>query len=227
MERCALRCAHIVTYHCYRRVELRWPIRLDDRQLHLRFTIALSVFFGKRMCEKQRDAESAMCEKRRKQSQVGEEKSSCKARLCSDPTLDGMFHAEFGRFPFLRNRHLSLPSLLKLSLLLASPWSCHDYSSTTENGRPQYSPENGALSLLSAMGQHEHHWRCRQLRLGQDVACSGYHQANESALGCHPVNGSFVWPLSVASLYQLLPGFVLSTPHSGSDRSCAQERVRF
>jgi hypothetical protein len=111
-----VRIARVVAYHCCRRVELRWPIRLDDRLLYLRFTIALSRLFGNRMCEKQRDAESAMSvRERRKQSQVGEEKSSCKARLCSDPALDGMFHAEFGRFPFLHNRHLSLPKLAKLS----------------------------------------------------------------------------------------------------------------
>lgn len=125
------------------------------------------------------------------------------------------------QIPFLHNRHLSLLSLLSYLFCFASPWSCHDYSSTTEYGRPKLSPENGALPLLSAMGQHEHHWRCRQLGFRQDVACSGYHQANEPALGCHPVNGSFVWPLSEVSSYQLLPGLVLSSPHSGSDCRCA------
>ena len=215
-----------MTYHCYRRVELQWPIRLDDRLRQLRFTIALSLFWQAdvRNAKRCRDCDES---ERRKQSCVDEEKSSCNARLCSDLVLDGIFHAEFGRFPFLHNRPPFTSKLAKLSLLLASPWSCHDCSSTTENGRPQLSPENGALPLLSALGQHEHHWRCRQLGFGQDVACSGYHQANEPALGCHSVDGSFVWPLSMSSLYQLPPGLVLPTPHPGSDRCCTQERVRF
>jgi hypothetical protein len=150
----------------------------------------------------QRDAESAMDV--REESRV-ELKKRALATLgcartrrwtaCSTSNL-----ADFLFFTTVTSHFQACSSYL---LLLASPWSCHDYSSTTEDGRPQYSSANGAFSLLSAMGQHEHHWRCRQLRLGQDVACSGYHQANESALGCHPVNGSFVWPLSVASLYQL------------------------
>jgi len=41
---CALRDARVVTYHCYRRVELRWSIRLDDELEQLQFTIALSSF---------------------------------------------------------------------------------------------------------------------------------------------------------------------------------------
>lgn len=179
------------------------------------------------MCETRKDAEIAMGVRGRSRVEVVKKRALATLGCARTRRWHGIFHPEFGRFPFLHNRHPSLSSLLKLSLLLASPWSSHDSSSTTEYGRPQLSPENGALPLLSAMGQHEHHWRCRQLGFRQDVACSGYHQANEPALGCHSVDGSFVWPLSASSLYQLHPGLVLSSPHSGSDRCCTQERVRF
>lgn len=72
---------------------------------------SLSRCFGKRMCETRKEAEIAM--RVREESRAGgEEKSCCNARLCSDPALDGIFHPEFGRFPFLHNRHPSLLSLL-------------------------------------------------------------------------------------------------------------------
>jgi hypothetical protein len=103
MERCALRCAHIVTYHCYRRVELRWPIRLDDRQLHLRFTIALSVFFLASGCAKNKEMQRVRCV-RREGSRVKLVKKRAPAKLgcartrrwtaCSTPNLaDFLFFA--------------------------------------------------------------------------------------------------------------------------------------
>ena len=106
-----MRYALVVTYHCYRRVELQWSIRLDDELEQLQFTIALSLFWQAdvRNSERCRDCDES---ERRKQSRAGEEKSSCDARLCSDPMLDGVFRPEFGRFPFLHNRHPSLLSLL-------------------------------------------------------------------------------------------------------------------
>jgi len=86
VEGCALRDAHVVTYHCYRRVELQRSIRLDDELERLQFTIALSLFWqaNVRNSERCRDCDGS---ERKKQSRAGEEKSSCNARLCSDPAL--------------------------------------------------------------------------------------------------------------------------------------------